>query len=256
MVNIEQLYLYTLTDDSGMAPNPYYGTCTLAACKPRIRSGAGNYAIDELKKKIKQREGKSQWRKPLQVKYGNTLTQLKAHGSIRDLGIWVAGVAGVKHGEGRLVYLMQITDIMTMEEYSAHAECKRPRGIASGTPPSEITNDDYAKSGDNLYDFSDEGNPAQRPGFHDDGNITGDLSGRYVLLSDNFVYYGREAIKDWKRKGVIGHSVIMKEDLPEYMACDIEELFSSGTRRDIMSRPFDSVMSDANFEDAKKAVWF
>lgn len=34
------LYAYVLRHDHGFAPNPFYGTCTLATCKPRIRREA------------------------------------------------------------------------------------------------------------------------------------------------------------------------------------------------------------------------
>ena len=42
-----KLYSYVITHDSGFAPNPYWGYCTLATCKPRIRSSAqvGNWII-------------------------------------------------------------------------------------------------------------------------------------------------------------------------------------------------------------------
>jgi hypothetical protein len=35
-----RLFTYIMTDDSGSAPNPYGPACTLAICKPRIRSAA------------------------------------------------------------------------------------------------------------------------------------------------------------------------------------------------------------------------
>lgn len=31
------LYSYVLRSDTGFAPNPFYGYCTLATCKPDIR---------------------------------------------------------------------------------------------------------------------------------------------------------------------------------------------------------------------------
>lgn len=34
------VYIYVLTRDYGFAPNPFYGICTLATCKPRIRKSA------------------------------------------------------------------------------------------------------------------------------------------------------------------------------------------------------------------------
>ncbi|HVR46909.1 MAG TPA: hypothetical protein VMT95_09805 [Candidatus Binatia bacterium] len=35
-----KLYSYVIARDFGFAPNPFYGFCTLATCKPRIRKGA------------------------------------------------------------------------------------------------------------------------------------------------------------------------------------------------------------------------
>jgi len=34
------LYVYVVDRDFGFAPNPFFGTCTLATCKPQIRKGA------------------------------------------------------------------------------------------------------------------------------------------------------------------------------------------------------------------------
>ncbi len=35
-----RLFVYVVADDSGFAPNPFFGYCTLATCKPRIRGAA------------------------------------------------------------------------------------------------------------------------------------------------------------------------------------------------------------------------
>ena len=35
-----KLYSYVVARDYGFAPNPFYGTCTLATCKPEIRKHA------------------------------------------------------------------------------------------------------------------------------------------------------------------------------------------------------------------------
>jgi hypothetical protein len=42
-----KLYSYVLDHDYGFAPNPFYGVCTLATCKPLIREKAsvGDYVI-------------------------------------------------------------------------------------------------------------------------------------------------------------------------------------------------------------------
>ena len=40
MTNIPKLYSYIVARDYGFAPNPFYGFCTLATCKARIRKSA------------------------------------------------------------------------------------------------------------------------------------------------------------------------------------------------------------------------
>lgn len=42
-----KLYSYVVARDYGFAPNPFFGTCTLATCKPRIRKTAeiGDWVI-------------------------------------------------------------------------------------------------------------------------------------------------------------------------------------------------------------------
>ena len=35
-----RLFTYVVAHDTGFAPNPFHGFCTLAVCKPRIRKGA------------------------------------------------------------------------------------------------------------------------------------------------------------------------------------------------------------------------
>jgi len=38
---VPRLYTYIVRHDIGFAPNPFYGICTLATCKPDIRDNAG-----------------------------------------------------------------------------------------------------------------------------------------------------------------------------------------------------------------------
>ena len=48
------VYEYVMTSDSGFAPNPFHGTCTLACCKPKIRKGVANEIFGEIFGKIKK----------------------------------------------------------------------------------------------------------------------------------------------------------------------------------------------------------
>lgn len=48
-----KIYSYIVVRDFGFAPNPFYGSCTLSACKPKIRKAAkvGDYVIGLMPKK-------------------------------------------------------------------------------------------------------------------------------------------------------------------------------------------------------------
>ena len=43
-----KLHSYVVEHDFGFAPNPFFGVCTLAACKPRIRehAGVGDFLVE------------------------------------------------------------------------------------------------------------------------------------------------------------------------------------------------------------------
>lgn len=44
---VPRLHSYVIDHDYGFAPNPFYGVCSLATCKPRIRkhAGIGDYIV-------------------------------------------------------------------------------------------------------------------------------------------------------------------------------------------------------------------
>lgn len=149
-MNIIRLFSYKLTNDSGFAPNPFGGIMTLATCKPKIR------------------EHKQQ-------------------------GDWLAGFTsgqlnGDAVGSERLIYLMQITDKILISEYwnSPQYEYKKPLPHT----------DRKRKFGDNIYKPL-SGNALSPSDFeqitnisHQADSIERDLSGRYVLLSKKFWYFG------------------------------------------------------------------
>jgi thiamine monophosphate kinase len=70
-----KLYSYVVARDYGFAPNPFFGACTLATCKPMIRKGAA-------------------------------------------VGDWVVGTGSKGYGlQGRLVYVMNVSETMNYDEY-------------------------------------------------------------------------------------------------------------------------------------------
>lgn len=164
------IFSYIVTHDQGFSPNPYYGVCTLACCKPAIRR-------------------------------------------VAKMGDWVVGLSP-KKDEHRLIYAMQVDEVLTFGQYWAakRFHAKRP---------------DFAtlegSLGDNIYKpvkepegggFRQQRSRHSRVGtafppgdyrrFSDqerDDTKTTDLNGKHVLVAKAFVYFGLgksgSLSKDW-----------------------------------------------------------
>ena len=144
-----KLFSYCIPYDDGAAPNPFWGRCTLAICKPRIRGAAKK---DD----------------------------------------WVVGTGSVNSPigdiSGMVVYAMRVTKKMTMKEYDQFTQSEFPDKI-----PVMNSADRRRRYGDSIYNFSTP-TPSLRPSVHDEGNRSTDLSGRFVLLSDHFFYFGDQPV--------------------------------------------------------------
>lgn len=148
-----KLFSYRVRFDFGSAPNPFWGLCTLAICKPKIRRAAG-------------------------------------------IGDWIVGTGSSQTPIGdvsqKVVYLMRVTNKMTMMEYDEFTKSKLPRKI-----PDMANSDPSKRAGDSIYNYSTHDpsmRPVMRPSVHsgNDINKIKDLSGKYVLLSDYFFYFGNK----------------------------------------------------------------
>lgn len=143
------LFSYCLRYDLGSAPNPFWGTCTLAICKPRIRQRA-------------------------------------------QVGDWVVGTGSaaspVQNYHTSVVYAMRVTEKLTMEGYDQFTRAHLPEKL-----PRPASKDHRRQRGDSIYDFSVTP-PALRPGVHTEENRRTDLVGEYVLLSNQFFYFGDHPI--------------------------------------------------------------
>ena len=148
------LYCYKMTWDTESAPNPHHGVLTLAICKPTIRRCS-------------------------------------------QVGDWISGwTAKVVHGKNeriysfdypKLIYLARVQKKLTFAEYWLQYPEKYPH---------EIEGMKSYDSGDNIYrplvanpnnynDYEQVNN-----NNHTKEDITHDLSGKYVLVCDEFYYYG------------------------------------------------------------------
>ncbi|WGL15199.1 hypothetical protein PVT68_10475 [Microbulbifer bruguierae] len=156
-----RLFSYKQTHDTGFAPNPFGLTLTLATCKPLIRKH-------------------------------------------KHVGDWIAGftsieLSGTAVGEERLIYLMRVGEKLAIADYFHD-----PR-FADKIPQLGRRGAEY-KAGDNIYrplgpgavlpeQFEQLENPNHWAGNGPSQfDLLRDLSGRSVLIADEFYYFGRNAI--------------------------------------------------------------
>lgn len=158
-----RLFTYKMKNDSGFAPNPFFGYLTLATCKPGIR---------RTKKK----------------------------------GDWVAGFTskfldGSNIGEEKLVFLMKVDDEVPIYDYYNDPRFGSKIPIFNHPKP-------VLRAGDNIY------KPQINTPLKDDDYLQirnhnhwnfkedcescdekkHDLSGKCVLISQEYWYYGRETL--------------------------------------------------------------
>jgi hypothetical protein len=146
-----KLYSYIITHDSGFSPNPFWGFCTLACCKPSIRRTA-------------------------------------------RMGDWIVGLSPKKDNY-KIIYAMEITEKpITYRDYYSN---KRFINKIPDMTKKEV----IYKTGDNIYkpvgdDFIQLHSKHSNPdGTEDIDNKNHDLKGIYVLISDDFYYFGSGMIE-------------------------------------------------------------
>lgn len=141
-----KLFSYVVARDYGFAPNPFYGICSLATCKPVIRRTA-------------------------------------------NVGDWIIGTGTAKRDRaGTLVYAMQVSEILTYNEYwsSSHLQNKKP--ILTGSKKQAF--------GDNIYHFDcgkwrqENSHHSYADGVENQANTRNDTQTDRVLLSNAYVYFG------------------------------------------------------------------
>jgi len=145
-----RIYSYVVRYDSGFAPNPFYGYCTLATCKPDIRRKAqvGDWVVGSGSNDRRVRRG------------------------------------------GHLVYAMRVTETMTIDDYASDARFGSKKPFRRGSRKQSCGDNIYyrtAPDGDWLQrdSFHSEASGQANP-----RHVARDTSVNRVLVSDDFVYFG------------------------------------------------------------------
>lgn len=160
---------YRMTHDSGFAPNPFHGWCTLATCTPnhrRANLGPGDVLVGVESNMLREKRRRR------------------------------SGAAGTP--ERGIVYYMEIEERLTLEDYF-----NDPRFAAKKVPATQRKTWTYIqKHGDNVYFKDAQGDWTWLEGHeHDTGKTLGpsdetrkDIHGNRVFIGRTFYYFGNCAI--------------------------------------------------------------
>lgn len=139
-----------------------------------------------------------------------------------NIGDWVAGIGSKqKRQHGRLVYAMQVTEILLFDEYWAEPRFANKKPNRGGSLK--------LRYGDNIYHHATDGKGwIQEDGRHslEDGSpnldhVKRDTSTPRVLASTSFAYYGANAItiphelRDWEGKDYFGSVRGYRRNFPD-----------------------------------------
>lgn len=145
-----RLHSYVVRYDSGFAPNPFYGICTLATCKPDIRK----------------------------------------HAEIGDWVVGTGSADKRIQRGGCLVYAMRITETLTRMEYWNDPRFLRKRPNLRGTMKHASGDNIYRWTDDtggwaqlDSYHSNPDGSPNA-------AHISRDTGVDRVLISTDYVYFG------------------------------------------------------------------
>ena len=119
-----KIYSYVLRYDDGAAPNPFWGTCTLAICKPAIRRKAqvGDWVVGTGSKKARCNDG------------------------------------AVYNLSDRLVYAMKVTEVLSLAQYDRYCLIHLPHKI-----PTPSSAEWRKRMGDCIYAYGSTEQPTIRP---------------------------------------------------------------------------------------------
>ena len=145
-----RIYSYVVRYDSGFAPNPFYGYCTLATCKPDIRRAAeiGDWVVGSASNDRSIRRG------------------------------------------GHLVYAMRVTETTTFDDYAKDSRFQSKKPFRLGSRKQSCGDNIYFRKTpgdawsqrDSFHSHAD----GQLHPLH----VSRDTGVNRVLISNHFVYFG------------------------------------------------------------------
>ena len=158
LTKMPDVFAYRVEHDRGLAPNPFFGICSLAVCKPKIRKKA---------------------------EIGDFVIGTSSYDRDRVRRSRVAG--------GGAVLIMRVTDVTCFDDYHADHPRKRPdmRGSRMRRGGDAIYHRDPV-TGEWIQADSLHSHPGGRLSAADLRRDTGLTEN--ILLSEDFTYWGRQAV--------------------------------------------------------------
>jgi Nucleotide modification associated domain 2 len=149
---LARLFSYVVRYDSGFAPNPFYGRCTLATCKPTIRKAAmiGDWIV------------------------GTGSADKK-----------------VKRGS-RLVHAMKVTETVDFPSYWNDPRFHRKRPVRRGSRKQSCGDNIYYRSADDTAWHQLDSFHTNPDGSIRADHVARDTGTNRVLVIDDFYYFGGE----------------------------------------------------------------
>lgn len=145
-----RIYSYVVRYDSGFAPNPFYGYCTLATCKPEIRRRAevGDWVIGSASNDRSVRRG------------------------------------------GHLVYAMRVTETMTFDDYATDPRFEVKKPFRMGSRKQSCGDNIYFRSTPNGDWSQRDSFHSRVDGQVNPQHVARDTGVNRVLISSDFIYFG------------------------------------------------------------------
>lgn len=145
-----RLHSYVVRYDSGFAPNPFYGYCTLATCKPDIRrsAGIGDWVVGTGSNERRIRRG------------------------------------------GHLVHAMRVTDILSFQEYNADPRFAKKKPYRNGSRKQSCGDNIYFRNPDDDGWLQRDSFHTTDTGGQHARHIARDTGVNRVLISEDFIYFG------------------------------------------------------------------
>ncbi|GKT00808.1 hypothetical protein AVKW3434_15485 [Acidovorax sp. SUPP3434] len=145
-----KLHSYVVRYDSGFAPNPFYGYCTLATCKPPIRKSAviGDWVVGCGSNDKSVRRG------------------------------------------GHIVYAMRVTETLDFRVYAADPRFQQKIPYRRGSRKQSCGDNIYYRNSADTEWLQRDSFHSREDGSINHDHIARDTGVDRVLVSDDFIYFG------------------------------------------------------------------